>query len=30
MLLPAGYKDVTDEEFAAIMKEFQDAAELLE
>lgn len=30
MLLPAGYKDVNDEEFAKIMKEFQDAAELLE
>lgn len=30
LLLPAGYKDVNDEEFAQIMKEFQEAAELLE
>lgn len=30
MLLPAGFKDVDDEEFAKIMQEFQDAASLLE
>lgn len=30
MLLPAGYKDATDEEFEAFMKELQEAAELLE
>ena len=30
MLLPAGYKDVNDEEFAKIMQEFKDAASLLE
>mgnify|MGYP003303238646 CR=1 FL=1 len=30
MLLPAGYKDTTPEEFQSIMKEIQQAAELLE
>lgn len=30
LLLPAGYKDVTDEEFETFMKELQDAASLLE